>query len=131
MYFRVFIQAHACVIQVFPFFFKTHIINIIQFVLIKLRFNHFLCFYPNLHFIIFLKNYPINWNINNSIIIFLPIKFLYIGSLVTAFLSRTIFSIIRTKVSQDFAFMWWIPGANYPSYDINIFPCTFQNSHSS
>ena len=42
------------------FVFKTHIINIMQLVLIKLRFNNFLCFCPSLHFIIFLKNDIVN-----------------------------------------------------------------------
>ena len=131
MYFLVLFKRTLLSSEFSFFVFKNHIINIIQIVIIKLRFNNFLCFFPILHFIIFLKNDLINWNVNNRIIILLPVKFIYVCSLVTTVLSRPTFRIIRTKVSQDFAFIWLMPGSNYPLDDMNIFLCAFQHTHSS
>ena len=49
--------------------------------------------------------------INNIISPFLYIKFISSPSIVPAVLGRPDFIIIRTKVSQDLTFIWWIPGA--------------------
>ena len=61
----------------FNFFFlviKTHIVNLIQLVLIKIRFNIFMFFLFIAYLIIFLGEYFINCNVNNRIIILLPVK---------------------------------------------------------
>ena len=50
---------------------------------------------------------------NNSIVLFMPVNFIYVFGIMPAVLSRPNFSILRTKVSQDPAFVWWIPRAMY------------------
>ena len=65
------------------------------------------------NFIIFLHEDFIHCMINNSIFIFLSVKFIYVCGIVPAVLNRPNFNILRTKVSQDLAFILWMPGAMY------------------
>ena len=103
----------------FKFFFcvfNTHISNLIQFVLINLSFDIFMFSLLNTYFLILLQENFIHFTFNNSIILLLPIKFSPICGIVPAVFSSPTFSILRTKVSQDLAFIWWITGAMDETY---------------
>ena len=53
---------------------------------------------------------------NNSIVLFMPVNFIYVFGIMPAVLSRPNFIILRTKVSQDLAFVWWMTRAMYETY---------------
>ena len=92
----------------FRFFFfviNTHIVNLIDFSFIKIRFNIFVCFLLSTYFLVFMKDDFIHCTVNNSIILFLYVKFISWFSIVPVVLSRCTFNILRTKVSQDLAFI--------------------------
>ena len=98
----------------FKFFFcvfKKHIVDLIHFILIKTRFNIFMWSSIITYFLVLIQEYLINCTVNNSIIIFLNVKFISVCVIMPAVLSRPNFTIIRTKVSQDLEFILWIPGA--------------------
>ena len=99
----------------FNYFRSTKLIlsNFIKSVLIKIRLKIFMCFLLRTYFSIFLQDDFIRCNVNSRTIIFLPVKFLSLYGMVTVVLGRSTFKILRTKVSQDLEFFWWIPGAIY------------------
>ena len=101
MYFRVRIKTHAYAVQFLFLVINTHIVDLIQLVHIKIRFNIFILFLFSTYFIIFLQEDFINYTLNNSIIPLLTVKFLPDCRIVPAVLSRPAFSVLRTKVSQD------------------------------
>ena len=115
MYFKYCIQTHAYVFQVLFYVFKTHIVDLINFTLIKIRFNVFMCFLLSTCFIIFMQDDFIHCNVNNSIILLMPGKFLSWYGIGPFFLIRSTFTTLRKKFSQDLAFIWWMPGAMYES----------------
>ena len=88
--------------------FKAHIFDLIHFVLIKIRFNIFMWSFLITYFLVFLQEDFIHWNVNNSIIILLPVKYIYVCGIVLVVLIRNDFSILITKVSQGLAFIWWM-----------------------
>ena len=57
--------------------FKTHIFNLIQIVLVKIRFNISMCFIFITDFLVFPQDYSINRIIKSSIILLLLVKFLF------------------------------------------------------
>ena len=65
------------------------------------------------YFIIFLQDNFIHCMINNIIFLFLSVKFIHFRSIMPAVLSRTDFIMLKTKVPQDFAFIWLITEAVY------------------
>ena len=87
----------------------------------------------------FMQENLTNWNINNIIIILLSVKFIYWYVIVPVVLSRPNFSILRIKVSQDLAFIWWIPRGHvwdmwvwyYPTSILHISYHDCQCYHSS
>ena len=100
----------------FKFFFgvfKTHIVNMIKSVLIKIRLNVFRCFLCNTYILIFMQEDFIHRTIKDNIILLLPVKFIYWYGIVTAFLSRYYFNILITKVSQYLALIWLFTGDMY------------------
>ena len=106
------------------FILKTHIVNLIKLVLIKIRLNIFRCFFHSTYFFIIMQQDFIHCNINNIIILFLPVKFISCYGILPAVLSRSRLVILRIKLSQDLAFILLLPGAMYatgPSGSLNIF----------
>ena len=91
--------------------FKTTIVNLIQLFLIKTRFNTFVLSLFSTYFLFFLKEDFINCTVNNIIILLLPVKFISVCRIMPAVLSMTTFNTLRTKVSQDLKFLWWMNGA--------------------
>ena len=85
----------------------------IEFALIKIWFNIFMCFLLSTYFLVFLQEDFINCTVKNSFIFLLTVKCHLVFDIVPMVLSRPTFSIIRTKVSQDLAFIWWITGFIY------------------
>ena len=67
------------------------------------------------YFIIFLQEYSLCCLFNNSIVLLMSIKLPYVCRIFPAVLSRYTFRIIITKVSQDLAFIVWMPGDMYES----------------
>ena len=84
---------------------KSYII-IVDFII-----NVFMCFNISTYFIILLYNYIIHCMINNIIILLLSVKFIFSCGFMNAVLNRLAFLILRTKVSQDLTFIWWMPRA--------------------
>ena len=99
---------------------KNHIIDLIHLVIIKIRFNIFIWFPPNTYFSVSLQEYIINCNVNKRIILLMTVKFISVFGIVPAVLSRPTFSIFRTKVSQDLALIWWMPGAMDEPYGFGL-----------
>ena len=99
--------------NIFFFVIKTHIINLIYIVLIKIRLNIFMCFLFSTYFIIFLQEKWIHCFFNNSIVLFLPVKYISVLRIVSAVIIMPNFSILRDKVSQDLVFIWWIHSTMY------------------
>ena len=93
-----FLQGFFCVI-------KTHIVDMIDFDLIKIRFNIFVCSILSTYFLVFFQEDFINYTVNNSIILLIPIKFISWCGIVTAVLSRPTFIILGTNFSQDLSFI--------------------------
>ena len=93
--------------------FKTNIVNLIKLVLIKTRLKNFSCFLQSTYYFILVQKYFIHCTTNNSIIILLPVKFISCYGIAPVALSRSYFDILRSKVSQDLAFILWRPGAMY------------------
>ena len=93
-----------CALTSFNLFFcvfKTYIVVLIQLVIIKIRFNIFMCSLLTTYFSDFMHEYFINCIVNNIIILLLPVKFLSIWRIVPPVRSMPTFSIIRTKFSRD------------------------------
>ena len=104
----IFMFAFKYALMSFKFFFcafKNNIVNLIQLVLIKLTFNIFICSLIRTYFLILLQDDFINCTVNNSTIILLLIKFISGCRILLALLSRPDFCILRTKFSQDLAFI--------------------------
>ena len=100
--------AFNCTPTPFKFFFcvvKTHIVDLIEFAIVDLRFNIFICSLLRTYFLVFLQEYFIHCTVNNSIIIFLPVKFLSWYGIVSTVLGRSTLNILRTKVSKDLVFI--------------------------
>ena len=127
----------------FNFFFcvfKTHVVNLIQLVLIIIRFDIFMWSFLRNYFLLFLKEYFINSNVNSIIITLLPGKFLSVFGIVPVVLSMPNFSILRTRVSQVpgplihminvWVYGWDMWVWTYPLGCLHIFSCAFQHSHS-
>ena len=68
--------------------FKTHNVDLIQLVLIKIRFNIFMCSLLSTYFLIFLQEYFINCTVNDIIFLLLPVKFISVCGIVPAVFSR-------------------------------------------
>ena len=77
----------------------------IDFDIIKIRFNIFMCSILGTYFLVFMKEDFINCNVNNSIILLLNVRFLSFYGIVTVVLSMPTFIMIITKVFQDLAFI--------------------------
>ena len=100
----------------FKFFFwviNTHIVDMIEFVLIKISFNIFMWFLLSTYFFIFVLEDVIHCNVNDRIILFLPVKSISWYGIVPVVLGKSNINIIRTKVSQYLAFSWLIPWYMY------------------
>ena len=118
---------------------KTHTINLIQLVLIKTRFNDFMCFLFSNYFLTSLQEYFINRTVKNIIILFLPAKFISVFGIATAVLIRPDFIILRKKSTpwpciRLINARWGIWGRCvwiYPLDDIKILFCALQISQSS
>ena len=79
---------------------------------------------PSQHLLfILLKDDFIPYIADNSIILFLPVKFLYWYGIVPTVLSRYTFNILKTKFSQDLAFIWWMPGDMYEIGEFGLTLC--------
>ena len=111
MYFLVFIQTHAYIIRDLFCIFKTHIIDLIQLVLIKIRFNVLMWSLLSTYFLVLLQEYFINCTVNDIIILLLSVKFPPVYDIVPVELSSPIFIILKTNVYKDLAFIWWMTGA--------------------
>ena len=72
-----------------------------------------MCFLFGTYFIILLQEDFIYCLYNNIIVLFLTVKFISNCGIVPAVLSMPNLRILRTKISQDLAFIWWLPGAMY------------------
>ena len=72
----------------FFFVFKTHNVDLIQIVLIKIRFNILVCSLLSTYFFIFLQEYLINCTVTDSIILLLPVKFISVCGIMPAVFSR-------------------------------------------
>ena len=110
----IFKFALKCTLTSFKFLFcvfKNHIVDMIQLVLIKIRFNIFMWSLFSTYFLVFLQEYFINCNVNNIIILLVPVKYISVCRIVPTVLSRPTFRILRTKVSQEHAFILWITRA--------------------
>ena len=115
--------AFKLTLKSFKFFFciiNTHIIDLIHLVLIKIRFNIFIWFPPNTYFSVSLHEYIINCTVNKRIILLMTVKFISVCGIVSVVLSRPTFNILRTKVSQDLALIWRMPGAMDKPYGFGI-----------
>ena len=77
----------------------------IDFDIIKIRFNIFMCSILGTYFLVFMKEDFINCNVNNSIILLLNVRFLSFYGIVTVVLIMPTFIMIITKVFQDLAFI--------------------------
>ena len=93
--------------------FNTNNVNLIEFTFIGIILNMFRWFLLSTYFLIFMQQDFIYCTVNNGIIILLPVQFISWYGIVPAVLSRSNFNIIRTKVSQDLALIWLMPGAMY------------------
>ena len=105
IFFMFFIKGTLASLKFFFFVVKTHIVNLIEFILVKFRFNIFMCFLPGTYFLIFMQENFVNCTVNNSIIIFIPVKVLTWYRIVPVVLSRYNFKILLTKVSQYLKFI--------------------------
>ena len=74
-------------------------------VFLKTRLNIFMCFLHNTYSLIFMQKDLTHFTIKNSIIILLPVKFLYCYGIMLAVLIRPASNILRNKVSQDLEFI--------------------------
>ena len=92
---------------------KTHINDMVEFVLIKIRFNFFIFSLPGNYFFIFLQENFIHCTVNNRIFLLMPVKFISWHGIIPAVLSGTCFNILRTKFSQDLAFILRMTGDIY------------------
>ena len=97
-------------LNLFSCFFKTHIIYLIRFVPIKIRFNIFMCSLFINYFLVLLQYYFINCTFNNSISLLMSVKFISVCRIAPTVLIMPSFVILRTEVSHDLAFVWWITG---------------------
>ena len=105
MYFELYFKRMLTSFCIFFLFIKTHIINLVYIVLINFNINVFMCFSFSTYFIVLLWDDLIYCMINNSIFLFLTVKFIFSCGVITAVLSRLDFIILRTKFSQDLAFI--------------------------
>ena len=94
--------------SVYCFFINIYIINIIYIVLTDFRINVFMLFSYSSYSIILIHDDLINCIINNIIVLFLSVNFIFSWGVMPVVLSRPTFRIPRTKVSQDLTFIWWI-----------------------
>ena len=69
-----------------------------------------MCLLFSTYFIILLQEGFIHCMINNGVVIFLYVKFLYVFKILPVVPSRPTFIILKTKVSQDIGCVRWIPG---------------------
>ena len=83
----------------------------IQFLPIKNRLNIFICLFLSTYFLVFMKEDFIHFTVNNSIIPLIYVKFISVCMNLPTVLSRPTFIILITKVSQDLAFVLWMPRA--------------------
>ena len=79
---------------------KTHIVDLIEFVLINIRLNIFICFLLITYVLIFTQENSTHCTVNNSIILLLPVKLFRWYDIVPGVLGRYNFNILRTKSSQ-------------------------------
>ena len=113
MYFRLHFQTHAYVIHYLFIDIKTDIFKLIKMVLVDLRFNIFMWFLFRSYFIIFFQDNLIHCMINNSIVLLMYLKFIFVRGIIPTVLSNPAFSILGNKVSQDVELIWWMTGAMY------------------
>ena len=117
---------------------KTHIIDLIQLVLIKIRFNIFRCFLLGTYFLVLLQEDFINCAVNNIVILLLPVKFISVYGIVPAVLVGLILAYLEPKYPRtlnsydDWMGPWMIHVGLYLSFGLSpyIF-LLFQRSHSS
>ena len=87
------------------YFHKTHIINLIQIFIIKIRSNIFMCFLFSTYYNILLQENFIHGLFKNSIVLFLAVKFISICGILPMVLCMPTISMLITKVSQDLVFI--------------------------
>ena len=90
---------------------KTHITNLVYIIIINIIFNILMCFSFSTNFINFLQDDIMHCMINNSIVLFLSVKYPFSCGVIPVVCSRPDFRILSTKVSQHLALISWIPGA--------------------
>ena len=88
-----------CTLTSFKFFFcvKTHIIYLIDFILIKTRFNILICSIIRIYFLVFLKEDFIHCTVSNIIITLLPVIFLSWYRIVPTVLRGLILTYLEPK----------------------------------
>ena len=98
----IFKFSFKCTLTSLEFFFgvfKTHIVIMIEFVLIKIILEISRCFLRSTYFLIFMNQDFIHYTINNIIIILLPVKFISWYWIMPAVIIRYAVNILRTQVS--------------------------------
>ena len=91
--------------------FKTHILDLIYFIFIEFRLNIFLFFLLITYVLILMHQDFIQCTVKKINITLLPVKFPSWYGIASTVLSGSTFNILWTKISQDLAFIWWMPGA--------------------
>ena len=113
--------------------------NMIDFALIKIRFNVSMCSLLSTYLLVFLGEVFIHFSVNNRIILFPSVKFISWCGIIPAVLSRYTFNVLRNQslpgpcihLMNVQGRVWDIWVWTYPSGSLHIFPCACQSSHSS
>ena len=104
----IFLFAFKRTLTSFKLFFiiiKTHVVNMIKFVLIIIIFQKFRCFFSSTYFFSFMGQDFIHRTINSGIIFLLLFKFISWYRIIPTVLSRINFHLLITKGSHDLAFI--------------------------
>ena len=113
MYFQVFIQMRAYVIQVFllchqdSYYWSGRLFSHQN----QTQYFHLI---PSQHLIlIFMQEYLIHCAVNNIIIFLLLVRIIFCYGILPPVIMRYNFNVLRTKVSHDLVLTWWIPRTMY------------------
>ena len=98
MYFKFTFKFTLIQFKFFFCFIKTNIVNLIYLLLIKTRFNIFMCFLLRTYFWVLLQEDLINYTARNRIVLLLHVKFISVCGIVNVVLSRPAFIILRKSL---------------------------------